>query len=388
MRTSGAMIVAALVLIPVMGPLATPAVADEPPPIQVIFDLHMDPLNAIPLAVRPNVYADWRDAAEWALDVCEPRGARITFLSVGEYMEYTLEDPVSWPLIERLFNGGGTIGTHSHKEKKYGPHDWRNLPPNATMQQIVELWHDHVDAVDAVITAALGVTNPKEIRAINNTRGAHVPSDDTARIALMAQFGFTMHQQGPCEQFYAYFEHYPMNPFRPWGQHYLTHDPSGPVVTSPFGPVLGRDAVHFGILQDMRLPAMKARFLLTLLNWLDDVYIRSTGRVWNFGWAAHGSDIVPGKPTRAALGPMLDWLKNNFVDQSAGGRKAMVFSSARRSRDLYYAWEAAHPGGVSFSYPASETNWCSIHTCCRSCATWSAASMRRPTRSVRFGCTR
>lgn len=330
--------------------------ADEPPPIQVIMDLHMDPMNGIPLSIRPQVYANWRDAAEWAMDECEARGALITFLSVGEYMEYTLADPGSWPLMQRLA-AGGCLGTHSHYEKKFGPHDWRNLPANAPMQAIIEMWHDHVAAVDLVVSAALGITDPNEFRAVNNIRGTHLPSDDAARIDLMGEFGFTMHQQGPDEQFYAYFLHYPLNPFRPSGAHFLTHDPEGPVVVSPFGLVLGRNEVHFGIQQDMRLPAMQTRFLLTLLNWLDDVFISQTGRVWDFGWGAHGSDIVPGQPTREALPPMLDWLKQNFVDQTVSGQAALAFSSARLSRDLYYAWEAAHPGEVSFSYPASETNW-------------------------------
>jgi len=317
----------------------------------------MDPLNQIPLAARPQVYAQWRDAAAWGLDVCEARGARITFLSVGEYMEYTLEDPASWALIDQLRRSGGTIGTHSHQEKKFGPHDWRDLPSNAPMSLIVEAWHDHVDAVDAVLTAIYGITLPQELRAINNARGTHLPADHAARIALMAQFGFTIHQQGPDEEFYGYFGHYAMNPYRPAGDHFLRHDPEGPVVVSPFGPVLGKDGIHFGIYQDMRLPAVKTIFLITLLNWLDDVYVAGSGRVWDFGWGAHGSDLLPGQPTRAALEPMLDWLKELFVDETPGGRRAVEFSSVARSRDMYLAWEAAHPGWISFSYPASETNW-------------------------------
>jgi hypothetical protein len=173
----------------------------------------------------------------------------------------------------------------------------------------------------------------------------------------MADFGFTIHQQGPDEEFYTYFEHYPLNPFRPAGAHFLTHDPLGPVVVSPFGPVLGHNEVHFGIPQDMRMVAVQARFLLTLLNWLDDEFVAQTGRVWNFGWAEHGSDIVPGQVTRDVLPPMLDWLKLNFIDQPVAGRSVMEFSSARQSRDLYVAWESGHPGATSFTYPVSATDW-------------------------------
>jgi len=337
---------------------AKSAASAAPPPIQVVFDVHQDPLNGIPLAQRPNVYAAWRDAANWVLNVCDARGARVTFLAVGEYYEYTLEDAaVGLPLMQRLYASGGSLGTHSHSEYQYGPHDWRNLPPNPPMNLVVQAWEDHVNMADAVVTAALGVTNPAEIRAINNIRGSHVPADGTARIDLMRQYGFTLHQQGPDEEFYAYFYHYPMNPYRPLGSAFLTHDPNGPVVVVPFGPVLGRNDVHFGIPQDMRVPAVQGRFLLELLNWLHDVFVARTDRVWVTGWGAHGSDLLAGAPTRAAVVPMLDWIKTQFVDQPVGGLQGAAFSSGPRSRDLYYGWEAAHPGEASFSYPASSTNW-------------------------------
>ncbi|MEW6250452.1 MAG: hypothetical protein AB1716_07380 [Planctomycetota bacterium] len=335
---------------------ATPVLAEEPPPIQIILDLHMDPLQAFPLQVRPQVYADWRDAAAWAVDQLEPRGARFTFLSVGEYMEYTLEDPASWALIRRLVDGG-SLGTHSHREKKYGPHDWRDLPANPPPALVEEMWWDHVTAADQVITAALGITEPNDIRALNNIRGSHLPTSGEAMLALMRQFGFSMWQQGPCERFYAYFEHYAMNPYRPAGHNQLVHDPQGPVVLSPFGPVLGRDGPHAGIYQDMRLPAVQTRFVLEVLNWLDDRFVARTGRVWVTGWGQHGSDIVPGQITREQLPIALDWLKANFIDQPVSGQQLAQFSSARRSRDLYLAWEAAHPGQISFSYGPLFTSW-------------------------------
>ncbi len=330
--------------------------AQPPPPIQVIMDLHMDPLNAFPLGIRPTVYASWRDAADWMMDLCDTYDAKITFLSVGEYMEYTLADTASWPLMERLA-AGGSFGTHSHQEQKTGPHNWPNLPGSPPMSAIVDQWYDHVTAVDAVITAALGISDPNAIRALNNIRGAHLPSDNGARLGLLADFGFTMHQQGPDEEFYSYFKHYAMNPYRPSAAHILSHDPNGPVVLSPFGPVLGHNEIHFGIPQDMRLPAMQTRWLLTLLNWLDDTFVAQTARPWVYGWAEHGSDIVPGEVTRDVLPEQLAWLHENFVLHTVSGLSALAWSSAAESRDLYLDWEAAHPGQASFSYPASETDW-------------------------------
>ncbi len=318
----------------------------------------MDPLNSIPVAQRSLVYAQWRDAAHWVLDTCGPRGAKVTFLACGEYHEYTLEDPAKgYPLIQRLYASGGSIGTHSHDEKKYGSHDWRSIGMTPPINLVVAAWDDHVNAANAVIAAALGITDPAAQHAVNNTRGTHIPADDTIRIDLMRQYGFTMHQQGPEEDFYAYFKHYVMNPYRPSGARFLSHDPGGPVVVTPFGPVLGVANIHKGVYQDMRLPAVQGRFLLELLNWLHDVHVAHSGRVWVTGWAAHGSDVMPGTATRAAVAPMLDWVKANFVDEQVGGQQAAAFASARECRDLYYAWEAAHPGQPSFSYAADATDW-------------------------------
>lgn len=335
-----------------------PAFAEEPPPIQLIFDNHMDPMQGIPLAQRPTVYAAWRDALQWLLNVCDARGARISFCTVGEFMEYVQTDPSAWPLLAAVYASGGSIGTHSHQEHRVAVHDWQNLPPNPTPAQVLDAWNDHVGTVDATIAMIFGLSDPAEIRAINNLRGTHVPGSDAERIALMEDFGFEIHQQGPCEIFYTYFQHYAMNPFRPaGGGNFLVNDPDGPVICSPFGPVLGKNEVHFGINQDMRLPAVQARFLITLLNWLDDVYHGQTGRVWVTGWGSHGSDMVPGQVTRNLTIPALDWHKSLFIDETVSGRQALAFSSAAQSASLYRTWEAAHPGEASFNYPATATNW-------------------------------
>ncbi|MEK7732370.1 MAG: hypothetical protein AAB363_10990, partial [Planctomycetota bacterium] len=210
---------------------------------------------------------------------------------------------------------------------------------------------------NAAIIAALGVSGGPQLAGINCSRGSHVPSDDAFRLQLMADFGFTIHEQGPDEEFYAYFRHYPMNPHRPSGAGMLQHDPDGPVVLSPFGPVLGKNEVHFGINQDMRTPAVQARFLLHLLNWLHDDQVAGSQRVWVTGWGSHCHDMLPGTPTRTEFPIMLDWLTTHFVGQPIGGSTAARFAGVPAARDAYLAWEAAHPGEVSFSYAASTTDW-------------------------------
>ncbi|HSW46024.1 MAG TPA: hypothetical protein VLM89_10680 [Phycisphaerae bacterium] len=156
-------------------------------PILVLFDVHADPMAAPPVGVQQ--YAEWIDALNWALNACEPRGARISFLSVGQLMEYVLADTAAGhPLIQRLYASGRMIGTHSHSDIQAGPYNWRNLGPNPSTEQVLENRNDHIATVNAVITSALGVSDPAQIRAINCSRGAHIPSDDAERIAMMAAY--------------------------------------------------------------------------------------------------------------------------------------------------------------------------------------------------------
>jgi len=96
---------------------------------------------------------------------------------------------------------------------------------------------------------------------------------------------------------------------------------------------------------------------MEVLDWLHDVHVAGSGRVWTAGWAAHGHDLVPGGPSYNSLVPMLNWLKSEFVDQTVGGYPAAAFSSSVECRDLFEAWEAVHPGEAPFSYPASSTDW-------------------------------
>jgi hypothetical protein len=342
------------------GPLASRAAfaqMNDPQPIRVLLDLHADPLPGTP-PVQLQVYRQWVAASDWLLDTAEPYGAKISFLSVGGFMEWALGDTVGGhPLVQRLYASGGQIGTHSHDEARFGVHDWRSVGMNPPADLVLKLWNDHVGMVNSVITTALGVSDPDEIKAINCSRGSHVPAEDSTRIQMMADFGFTIHQQGPDEQFYAYFRHYPMNPYRPSGAWMLQHDPDGPVVICPFGPVLGKNETHFGIPQDMRMVKVQGRFLLEVLNWLHDVHVAGSERVWVTGWAAHCSDVMAGTPTRAEYPPMLAWLQQHFINQPVGGQTAAVWSGVKEARDAYYVWEAAHPGEISFSYPVDETDW-------------------------------
>lgn len=326
-------------------------------PIMVLIDVHADPMVGPPL-IQQQTYHDWRDATNRALDEAEPRGAKISFLSTGQFMEWVLEDPDQGnPLMQRLYASGGQIGTHSHNKIRYGAHDWRELPFDVGLVELRQMWLDHVGAVNAVITAALGISDAAGLQAVNSNRGSHIPGDAAVRIPMMEELGFTIHEQGPEQVFYEYFNHYVMNPYRPSKDGILIHDPAGPVVLSPAGWTPGLNGLHLNIRQDSRVQAKQARFLLELLNWLNDAQAGGTERLWTYGWGSHCEDYMPDTITSDAFIDIMDWLSEHFIGKPVGGQVAATFASVPEARDAYYAWETAHPGETSFSYSASKTVW-------------------------------
>ncbi|MCH2160743.1 MAG: dockerin type I repeat-containing protein [Phycisphaerales bacterium] len=332
------------------------AVADEPGPIHVITEVHCDPMGSMDVEFQEEQYDEWVSAVQWGLDQSALHNAQISFLSTGQFMEWVLARPESgFPLIEDLYASGHVIGTHMHNRRQEGPFNWVTTKAS-TPAQVQAMWDDHIAIIDAVVEGALGV-DAKNVRTVNNTLGSHVPSDDELRINLMEANGFIGHEQGPDEEFFVYFEHYAMNPWRPSKEGVLRHDEDGPVVLVPFGPVLGKYGIHFGILQDMRPPAVKARFLMQILNWLYDLHVSQEGKVWVNGWAAHCHDLMVGGDTHGVLEPTLAWFAQHFVDKPVGGAIAATFSSIPEARDAYLDWEAANPGEASFNYEDDDTDW-------------------------------
>ena len=323
------------------------------PPIQVLIDIHADPMGGTePMQLAR--YEDWVVWTNWALDQCDVHGGQVSFTSTGEFMEWIVEMPSSGtPLMTRLYDhGDGAIGTHSHSKYRVALHDWQSLPANPTLAEIESHWADHMHAIDDAIEFSLGITDADELRAVNCIRGAHVPSEDDEWIFhdLAETWGIPIRQQGPAERFYGFFDHYVWNPFRLSEDNLLVHDPDAPMIISPFGPVVGNMASHHGVMQDMRVPAVKGRFIMELLNWLDDVEIAGTGRTWCTGWSAHCHDLEPGSTTRNGFVQLLPWFRVQFIEATVSGHQAAEYSSIRRSATIYGDWEAEHPGETPFSY--------------------------------------
>ena len=341
--------------------LAATASSADPIPIQCIVDVHCDPM-ADSQAVQAQQYLDWVEWVDWGLDQAEAVGGRISFLSTGQFMEWVLEDPSpaeAVNLIPRLAaSGDDFIGTHSHKKWRQSAHVWPALGPNPTDAEIESQWVDHQDLVNLVIQDQLGLSDPAEIRAINCVRGAHLPSesDEAFFQELAVAYNFPIREQGPEEAFYAYFDHFVWHPFRPSTDNLLVHNPDGPMIISPFGPVLGPIGVHHGILQDMSHRAVKSRFIMELLNWLDEAAFGDQPHVWSTGWSAHCADLVPGGVSHDAWADMFQWMATHFVNETVAGLQAVEFSTMKASAQLHEQWESDYPGVVPFSYEPEEVD--------------------------------
>jgi len=327
------------------------------PPMQIVWDLHADPIPGPTVGAQHTNYLLRVTAGEFAMDQADRTGAIVSFLMCGQFAEWVLDDPAGQPLLLRLLASGGQLGTHSHNNLRVGVHDWVPGPDFPTAEQKIQNWVDHVGWVNAAITAVTGTSDPDGLSAINSDRGAGWPQEVGERLDFLKAWHFKLHEAGEDEEFYAYFSHYAMNPFCPSASAVLTEDPAGTIVLVPHGSVIGVEQLHFGILQDNRLEVMQARFLLNMLNWLHDSKIGGTDRVWTYGWGSHLHDLLPGEPSRAALPTLLDWLNDHFIGVSVGGASCAEWASMEATRSLFESWRTAHPGDPSFSYPATTTDW-------------------------------
>lgn len=340
------------------GGIAAAQDSSERSPILVTFDLHMDPIPLGPSLAPRQAYVEAEvEAAGWLLDQVEPRGAKLSFTMGGDFAEMCLLDPDgTYPLLRRLYENGGSIGTHTHDQYRSAPYTWRRISGD-TPENADRLWADHVDLVDQVVLELYGDADAGAPRSINNLRGTHIPAQASERFALYEEYGFDACQPGPTEDFYALFNHYMFHPFRSSVDNELDHDPAGPLVALHAGPVLGSNDVHKGTVQDMRPEVVKARFLLTVLNWLHDVKAADVDRVWMYGWGCHATDVEESGVTRSEVVPMLDWFDSHFIGKSIQGRVLAEYGSYREAVDAHETWEAANPGASARAYASRDRDW-------------------------------
>ncbi len=332
--------------------------ANERSPILVTFDLHMDPIATGTNVSQRQAYVQAEvEASEWLLDQTEPRGAKLSFTMGGDFAEMCLLDPDgTYPLLRRLYESGGSIGTHSHDQYRSAAYTWRPISGD-TAENVARAWADHVGLVDQVVGELYGDVDAGAPRSVNNLRGSHIPSDATERLALCEEYGFDASQPGPTEDFYAIFNHYMIHPFRSSVDNELDVDADGPVIALHAGPVLGSNDVHKGTVQDMSESVVKGRFLLTLLNWLHDAKAGEIDRVWMYGWGCHGTDIEETGVTRSLVVPMLDWFETYFVGKTIQGRVLAKYGSYREAIEAQKDWETANPDASARAYASRTRDW-------------------------------
>jgi len=324
------------------------------PPIMITYDLHADPfVQTMPLDQRRQIYYQWRDNTEWLLDFLEPYGGNVTWLSVGEFMEFILEDQANAiPIMTRLYQNGGSLGTHSHTEINVGPHNWPSLGYNATEEQARKNWDDAIRFVNAVVAKVIGSNETAAIAAVNNIRGGHLPNNRADFYKFMIEYGFPIQEGGAGEPWYQYFGHHIWNPLRPSKTSAWMENLSTPFVYVPSGPVIGKVGIHAGVFQDMSLPNMKKMFLMLYLNWRCHEGSSDSYRIWTFGWASHTHDISPGSQTRKDVEEFVKWLNDTFVSRrSASGNVIAKWAGRKEVLEAYLDWESTHPGESSFNYP-------------------------------------
>ena len=342
--------------------LVAPAAAQSQGPIHLVFDLHTDPIpNGISNQAKISLYQERVDNISWVLDRTEPLGVKVSYLSAGQFVELLVgEGPggSGAAVLQRLYQSGGQIGSHQHREYRAGTLDWPDLPLGADLDQERGSWQDNVDWVDLAITTAYGGSPPEALELINCVRGAHVPGNEPDYHTLMGEFGFEIREPGPEEDYYGFYEHHIWHPFRPSPTNAMGEDLGAGFVQVVQGSVIGKEQIHHGVYQDMTAEAIKRQFLQLYVNWRHADRTGQPEKVWCWGWGSHAHDFDVGSVSRPALVDVLAWLELHFANRvEPTGSPVMEWDSHRGTGEAFFAWEAAHAGVSSFSCDSLAVDW-------------------------------
>jgi len=331
--------------------------------ISLTIDLHVDPLPDGDLTIRAARFEDLLDTIEWLLGEVKSSGAKLTFLSVGEFMEYCTDDEYKkrcLPILKKLYKSGGSLGTHTHQDIRTGIHEWDKQTDTSSTEIILKNWADAHEWVNKGIIAALGEKiNPEKI---NNIRGAHLPdnSQEGQMFAdLMEKYKYSILESGPEEDFYGLYGHHIWNVYRPDPNNWITENPYTSFVLIPSGPVIGLSQVHKGIMQDMTLDHVQTMFLQEFANWRYQILTGADSKVWTFGIALHVNDISEENEdsvaVRADLLGYIKWMNKYFVNKKTiDGDLIARWKGRKDVADEFKNWESNNPTSSSFSYPTTK----------------------------------
>lgn len=358
--------------------------AEKQPPIHVVFNIHLDPVGNAPPEFRKQELARRRDNVLWLksfIESIEPaKRPKLNIQISGDHAEFYLQDETGLEMLRQLYQQGHLLGTHMHRNAYNGKFlDWSdlkpsrplakpNLPPGDVitpgvlaepngLDEVRKLWRDNFQFTDALISRVTGITDPKQVRRMNNHGEFHLPNSWESKDVLFKEFGITVETGGRNEVFNMIFDHDVFNPWRPSPNHELAEDLSNKAyLCVPQLAVVGNIKSHFGVMQDLSLPAMQRRFLQIVLERREHERLGLPAKVWTFGWTMHAFDLYPeGTPRRSSqrknVSQLVLWINENFVPQQAR------WNTPNGVAQEFAAWEAAHPGHSSFHYPYRKQNW-------------------------------
>ncbi|MCD4775216.1 MAG: T9SS type A sorting domain-containing protein [Candidatus Aegiribacteria sp.] len=299
------------------------------PPINIIFDVHNEPMG-----IGPN-YLQRREEVNWLRDIALFYGAKLSLQSNGEYMEFCLENGHQNDFLQYL-SAGFDIGTHTHLVTYEGPHNWiDHYGEPLTFDLVNQIIGDAEMFVDSVI----GAENNYSLCTM--TGKAYI---DT--MMQIHQFDFVT---GPGEEGYFYFGHQAWNPFRPatWeNSGACEEDLTTQFITIPHLPQINEPDNTHGMY--LLLPQMKRRFLMIYIEWLSRVRNNANDKIWVWGFNTHPCMNFQ---HRGAIEEMLDWLNESFINHTiVAGDTIAVYASSSEIYQQYLDWEAVNPGVSSFNY--------------------------------------
>ncbi|MBI5141682.1 MAG: hypothetical protein HZA20_05750 [Nitrospirae bacterium] len=326
--------------------LITTASAHAQPPINIVFNIHIEDMGQNHGAQRLSEYNRLRTEVNWLRTTADTYSAKLSLQSNGEYMEYCLEQGHASDFAAYIANGH-MVGTHAHPYTWAAAHDWRNQTAQ-TLPVVRDVWTDNKDFVDRVINAA-----GYSAATYNNVMCAQVPSDYSMFDALMREFGFIMEGGGRNEEFFLYYGHDTWSAWEPGtggamdesltqNQFVVIPHTSQIGVAEDHGPMTARRYL------DNTVPALKKSFLMLYLEWLYRERAGAPEKVWTWGWNSHAQ---VNNLYRNDVTAILSWLNDNFIGkQSARGNTIANYATFSDVRNRYLSWEAANPNISLFEY--------------------------------------